>query len=135
MSRRIDEIILHCSASSMKGQNAALIDKWHRARGFTRIGYHYFIGFDGKLEAGRYEDEVGAHARGHNAHSIGICLAGLEVEDFTPAQFQTLRSLLRDLKLDHPKARLLGHYEVDQHGKTCPVFDLGPWKEFWNEKN
>lgn len=129
--RKITQIILHCSASSQKGQTAAMIDSWHRARGFRKIGYHFFITNDGTLERGRDVDEAGAHAEGHNANSIGICLAGLKEEDFTHNQFKTLKKLLRDLKLDYPGARLIGHNEVDTKGKTCPVFPMGPLKAFW----
>ena len=39
--REIKKIIIHCSDSEFG--DAALIDKWHKERGWTGIGYHYVI--------------------------------------------------------------------------------------------
>ena len=52
--RKIDSIIIHCSATKV-GQDftAADIDRWHRERGFNGIGYHYVVCLDGRLERGR----------------------------------------------------------------------------------
>lgn len=49
-----DTIIIHCSATRA-GQDftAADIDRWHRARGFRSIGYHFVIRLDGTIEPGR----------------------------------------------------------------------------------
>jgi len=107
-------------------QNAAMIDRWHKARGFNKIGYHYFIKHDGQVEKGRGLEEVGAHCEGHNKTSIGICLAGLT--RFTPEQFQSLRKLLEELKPQYPAATVHGHREFN-HGKTCPVFDYTQFKK------
>ena len=56
--RKIDSIIVHCSATKA-GQDftAADIDRWHRERGFNGIGYHYVIRLDGRLESGGYPDK------------------------------------------------------------------------------
>ncbi|HHD11115.1 MAG TPA: hypothetical protein ENK42_01615 [Deltaproteobacteria bacterium] len=82
--RRIDKIIIHCSASDFG--SAALIDRWHRERCWRMIGYYYVIlnGYrkkgrynkddDGLIEPGRPIEEIGAHCRGQNRTSIGICL-------------------------------------------------------------
>lgn len=75
--RQINEIILHCAATPEgKEFYAADIEKWHKQKGYLKIGYHYVIDLDGTIEAGRPEPEVGAHCAGHNAHSIGICTIG-----------------------------------------------------------
>lgn len=134
--REINKIILHCSASSVIGQRIVHIKAWHTkpppdGNGWSDVGYHFFIGFDGLLEQGRPVEKAGAHAQGHNKDSIGICLAGLRMTDFTAKQFDSLSTLLLLLKRSYPHAKLLGHSEVDQHGKTCPVFDVVPWKKFW----
>jgi N-acetylmuramoyl-L-alanine amidase len=128
IARQIDLIVLHCSATDNPAIRAADIDRWHRNRGFNSIGYHFFIRTDGVLEIGRDLDKAGAHASGYNSHSIGICLNGLS--RFTPAQFNTLRALLTGLKPLCPHARLVGHNELNP-GKACPVYSVGPFKEFW----
>lgn len=129
--RKINTIILHCSASDNHNQTAEMIDRWHKERGWHKIGYHYFIRFNGMCEVGRREGEVGSHVYKHNANSIGICLAGLTAKNFTEQQFEALEELLRDLKVRYPKAKLVGHRELNPH-KTCPVFDYQGFKEDWD---
>lgn len=75
--RNIDSIIVHCSATKA-GQDftATDIDRWHRERGFNGIGYHYVIRLDGRLEKGREIDLPGAHCKGWNERSIGLCYIG-----------------------------------------------------------
>lgn len=128
--RKVDMIILHCSASDLPNQDAKMINEWHRARGFKKIGYHYFIQTSGKLEPGRCLEEVGAHCEGKNSRSIGVCLAGLT--GFSIAQFDTLRTLLAALKDLYPDATLHGHHEFNE-GKTCPVFDYTDLVRFWKK--
>jgi N-acetyl-anhydromuramyl-L-alanine amidase AmpD len=126
--RCVDNIILHCSASDYPNQNAAWIDKIHREeRGFTSIGYHYFIDFNGTIEIGRPIEEPGSHAVGYNLHSIGICLAGLK--NFNEFQFKSLRTLLNLLTHipECQSARVIPHNAVNAD-KTCPNFDVRPFQ-------
>ena len=123
--REVTKIILHCSASDDPKQTAAMIDQWHKARGFAKIGYHYFIRFDGTIERGRGLEEIGAHAEGCNKDSVGICLAGLKF--FTTAQFDSLSRVLGRLKYLYPKATVHGHCEFSN--KSCPVFDYSRFKK------
>lgn len=138
MSRRIDKIILHCSASSVIGQRIEHIRAWHMkptsegGPGWSDVGYHLFLCFDGLIQGGRPLDVPGAHAQGHNAHSIGVCLAGLKPTDFTAKQFDSLKTVLALLKKAYPDAALFGHNELDKNGKVCPVFDILPWKKYWS---
>jgi hypothetical protein len=72
-----DLIVVHCSATGPAADiGVAQITQWHKQRGFDTVGYHYVIRRNGTLETGRRESEIGAHVRGHNANSIGVCLAG-----------------------------------------------------------
>ncbi|MDH4120468.1 MAG: N-acetylmuramoyl-L-alanine amidase [Deltaproteobacteria bacterium] len=142
--RTMEEIILHCSATP-NGQpfTAADIRRWHtdppppapppNGRGWSDIGYHYVIRLDGQVETGRPESTVGAHAQGHNQHSLGICLIGgggpedPQTAQFTPAQWQALEALVKDLMARYPGVRILGHRQVEPH-KTCPNFDVPTWQ-------
>lgn len=123
--RKINKIILHCSASDDPKQTAAMIDSWHKARGFKKIGYHFFIRVDGTIEKGRDIEEVGAHAEGYNTDSIGICLAGLT--KFSSEQFKSLSIILKNLKPKYPTATIHGHKEFSN--KSCPVFDYTEFKK------
>jgi len=105
------------------------IDKWHKERGWDGIGYHFVIRRDGTLEKGRDLNAVGAHVKGHNKYSVGICMVGGVDEDnkpennFTSAQFKALNNLLENLMEVFPEARIVGHNELNKN-KACPCFDL-----------
>ena len=140
--RAVNKIVIHCSATP-EGRNvsAATIDAWHRKRGFNQIGYHYVIGLDGKIEAGRPVNIMGAHVGGGgNRASIGIAYIGgvdanLKAKDTrTEAQKVALIKIIKILKNIYPEASIHGHrdYSVDRDGdgveaheymKMCPCFD------------
>ena len=127
--RIIKEIIIHCSATKEdKDYTVADIDRWHRARGFRKIGYHFVIYRDGSVHHGRPFAQVGAHCHGHNAHSIGICyIGGLTADGKRPKDSRTeeqksaLVALLRKLRVQFPNAKIRGHR--DFAAKACPSFD------------
>lgn len=127
--RKINEIILHCSATRAGCHfTTSHIDAWHRQRGFRCIGYHYVVYLDGSIHAGRPEAEIGAHCLNHNAHSIGVCyIGGLDAsgrpaDTRTPAQRQGLRRIVADLKTRYPQATIHGHCEFA--AKACPCFPV-----------
>jgi N-acetylmuramoyl-L-alanine amidase len=129
--RQIDKIILHCSATREcdDSVNAAVIDKWHKARGWRGCGYHYVVLINGKIETGRMIDEIGAHVKNMNFSSIGICYVGGVEKDGktpkdtrTPEQKESLLLLLKTLKKMFPEATLHGHNEFA--AKACPSFDV-----------
>lgn len=133
------DVVIHCSDSAFG--NAALITKWHiKERGWDNIGYHYVIlngklssmafngMFDGSIETGRpldddnkiEWDEVGAHVRGHNTTSIGICLIG-KPGRFTPSQYTGLNMILNKLGDQFDGIRLFRHSDLDPKNKPlCP---------------
>lgn len=118
--RSIDKIILHCSASDRAcDDNIETIDRWHRERGFTGVGYHFVITRDGKRHIGRQLNVTGAHCLGQNANSIGICLTGNE--KFSEAQFEECRILIRELFKQFGILPIHGHCEFAN--KLCPNFD------------
>ena len=128
-SRYINEIIVHCSATA-EGKDFTIDDikRWHLARGFSDIGYHYIIYRDGSINKGRDESKIGAHCTGHNSNSIGVCyIGGCAADGKTPkdtrteAQKSSLLKLLSELKKKYPKAVI--HSHKDYASKACPSFD------------
>lgn len=137
--RNISEIIVHCSATQ-EGKDFTVEDitRWHKARKFRTIGYHYVVYRDGSIHAGRPLEEEGAHCKegGHNRHSIGVCyIGGLAADGKTPKDTRTpeqkaaLTSLLKELKAKFPNATIHGHREFlcnnRNHGK-CPGCAMMP---------
>ena len=126
--RRIDEIIVHCTATPQgMAVSVSDIDRWHRQRGFAGIGYHFVVYLDGTVHTGRPIDRAGAHCKGHNAHSIGVCyVGGLDVQGCpmdtrTPEQKIALQALMVALKTQYPNAKIYGHRHFAN--KACPCFD------------
>ena len=134
--RRINEIIVHCTATP-EGRDYTVADirQMHKAKGWLDIGYHYLIYRDGSIHEGRNVDLVGAHCQGHNAQSIGVCYVGGVARDGktpkdtrTAAQKDALVHLLMQLVCLYPDARIHGHR--DFAAKACPSFDAT--KEYKN---
>ena len=142
--KTIDSIIIHCTATR-EGQDirASDIDKWHKERGWKMIGYHYIIDLDGTIEPGRPLTMTGAHCKGWNDHSIGICyVGGLDKngkpkDTRTNAQKMAMFNLVYHLLDKYPEiSQILGHRDTspDLNGdgeispnewiKACPCFDV-----------
>ncbi|MGB6230746.1 MAG: N-acetylmuramoyl-L-alanine amidase [Litorimonas sp.] len=132
--RRIDHIVIHCAATMPSLDiGAEDIDRWHKARGWSGIGYHGVIRRNGAFEPGRSVHKTGAHARGFNRNSIGVCLAGglgrdnRPAPDYTRAQWRTLRRVIACLREQYPDADFVGHRDLPGVAKACPSFDLRHW--------
>lgn len=138
--RPVNRLVVHCAATQIGEDDhvdADEIRRWHLARNFADIGYHYVIKRDGIVEIGRPIDQVGAHVEGHNTGSIGICLIGGYNSDglpsgpieglYTDAQMTALDKLLRDLLAYWPHAKVLGHRDHPGVNKACPSFRVADW--------
>jgi N-acetylmuramoyl-L-alanine amidase len=128
--RKINEIIIHCAATP-EGKDFTVEDirKWHKARGFVDIGYHYIIYRDGSVHPGRPLQQIGAHTTGHNSYSIGICYIGGCAKDGktakdtrTPEQKLAMYKLIHDLLESYPNAQVSCHNQWAQ--KACPSFKI-----------
>jgi len=139
-------IVIHCAATKPSQDiGAREIDAMHRGFGWSGIGYHGVIRRNGNLELGRPWDDLGAHVKGHNARSVGVCLvggldeAGVPAAKYAPVQMETLRLVVDGLLQRYPDARVLGHRDLspdmDDDGvvephewiKACPSFEVSTW--------
>jgi N-acetylmuramoyl-L-alanine amidase len=85
--RKINKIIIHHSASPLI-TTVDDIREWHvHNNGWSDIGYHYIILGDGSIEDGRPITKIGAHCKGKNRYSIGVCVVG-NFENITPTPQQ-----------------------------------------------
>tara|TARA_B100000676_G_C17483595_1_gene534649 strand:+ start:176 stop:604 length:429 start_codon:yes stop_codon:yes gene_type:complete len=73
--RTIRRIIIHHSASPVS-TTVEDIDRWHKERGWRGIGYHFVCLEDGTIAPGRHINKRGAHTKGENYDSIGLCVTG-----------------------------------------------------------
>lgn len=127
--RHIDLIVVHCSATLCNRRYTVMQLIRDHAERFGFTGYHYYITRDGTVTQTRHEQLVGAHAKGYNSHSLGICYEGGLDKEGNPADTRTIRqkqallTLLKRLMAAHPDARILGHRDLPGVHKACPCFD------------
>lgn len=131
-------LVVHCADTPADMDiGVKEIDMWHRQQGWLMVGYHKVIRRDGTVENGRKLDQPGAHVKNFNSQSLGVCLVGgakrdgkklLPENNFTPAQFASLKVVLREFVELHPIATICGHRDLDS-GKACPSFDAETWAE------
>ena len=128
ISSNIKLLVIHCSDTDNNIDLKALdIHKMHLNFGWDGIGYHKIICRSGKIENGRPEYWIGAHVKGKNDFSLGVCLIGRD--NFTNKQFAALEQVLRSWKILYPKAEILGHCDTGDTSKTCPNFNVKIWCE------
>lgn len=124
----IELLVVHCSDTD-NNQNLSAIDihEMHLSFGWEGIGYHKIIKRSGKIENGRPEFWVGAHVKGKNNISLGVCLIG--TDNFTKNQFKSLERVLKKWKKLYPNAKIVGHRDTGKTKKTCPNFDVISWSK------
>ena len=122
-------IVIHCSATRCdRDYPVEQLLHDHKARGFRTIGYHFYIRRSGSVTRHRKLLEVGAHIRGLNRCSIGVCYEGGLDAEGRPADTRTLEqkaallALLRELKRIFPRALIVSHHDLNPV-KPCPCFD------------
>ena len=109
-----NRVIFHHSASVFG--DVEIINSWHKERGFSCIGYHYVVPKKGHFEHGRKLQLIGAHARGRNGDSVGVCIVGhLGQKGMTDSQEQQCLRLYHDLCRAYSKK-----LEIEFHHEECP---------------
>lgn len=117
----VERLVVHHSASSRVSTTLEWIEGWHRAKGWDGVGYHWVIEDDGVIRAGRPVPSTGAHVRGHNDSSLGVCVVGdntREEHRWNDAQKDALRRLVAACRVVWPGIPVVRHADV---GPTlCP---------------
>lgn len=131
-------LVIHSSADPATADiGVDEIRRRHLKLGYADIGYHFVIRRDGTVETGRDLRQAGWHAAGYNRHSLGICLVGgrkgqttKAENNFTPAQLDSLWTLLCQLHGEYPEAEIRGHRDMPGAralSGMCPSMDVGTW--------
>ena len=125
----VSKLVVHHSASNRKTTTKKKIEQWHKDRGFSKIGYHKVIEGTGTIVNGRSESIQGAHAKGANAGSLGVCVTG-NFEDETPhnGQIDSIVKVLTQWCKDHSldETKIYGHFNVPgcTTSTSCPGKNL-----------
>lgn len=125
--REIREIVIHATMTPAD-QDITLkdLDRKHRQKGWNGCGYHFVIRRSGEVQIGRPVDVAGAHVRGFDKYSIGVCVVG-DGTNFTEAQWDALYHLVIATSCVYPNAKIMGHRDCPKTNTTCPGFDVGEW--------
>jgi len=130
--RKIDLIVIHCTATKEHADfGVEDVRRWHTSppRNWSDIGYHYLVTLSGSIQTGRPLLKRGAHARGYNSSSVGVCYVGgldgnMRPKDTrTEAQKLALTKIIFQLKNQYPDAKVVGHRDLPKVKKACPCFD------------
>lgn len=140
--QRIMKIVVHCAATPPNfNEGVGWIRRLHKGKGWSDVGYHWVVTRSGRVQKGRDMSRQGAHVRGHNHYTIGICLMGGVDEynepenNFTAEQLLALHKLIKRLMenelFDVDKRKgVVGHRDFPGVNKACPCFDANRW---WRE--
>lgn len=145
--RHVNLVVIHCSATREDvDYTFEQCRDDHRKRGFSTVGYHFFIRKDGTIHIGRDMIFVGAHVKDWNLRSVGICYEGGLDKDGkpkdtrTPAQKEAIiECIKRAIEYSGGLVkRICGHrdlspdkdgdgiVEPDEYIKWCPSFNADP---------
>ncbi len=133
-------LVIHCSATRCdRDYTPEQLLRDHRACGFRMVGYHFYVRRSGLVTRHRGLLEVGAHARGFNRCSIGVCYeggldaGGMPADTRTPEQKEALAELLWKLRRLFPQALIAGHGELPGVRKDCPCFDCAEYRAMFRQ--
>ena len=122
--------VIHHNGKTGRDPSAADLNRHAiEVKKYAGIGYHFVIRRDGSIEEGRPLDAWGAHCRGHNDYTVGICVnENLEEEEITPGQFASLVGLARWLQEEFEGlGAWYPHCELEP--TLCPGANF-PWERF-----
>ena len=145
---KTDYVVWHCSATPPSQDiGSAQIDIMHKAKGWDGIGYALVVRRDGRIETGEGLGRRGAHVKGLNSVSVGICMIGGVDENgnaennFTDEQWKAAKHAFEFLTLLYPDASHVGHRDLspDSDGdgrvqkheflKDCPCYSVSQWQQ------
>lgn len=134
--RKIDYIVVHCTATPQTTRVDSILRYWKEQLLWKVPGYHYIIKSDGEIIELLDESKASNGVQGKNSNLINICYIGgvdsngRAIDNRTIEQKASLCFLLEQLKDKYPTAKIQGHRDFQGVKKECPCFDAK--KEYSN---
>lgn len=132
--RKIDHIVIHCTATQPHATVEAIQRYWKEVMKWKSPGYHYIISANGGVKQLADESAVTNGVAGHNANSIHVSyIGGVAKDNKTPLdtrtaeQLEAMKTLVKKLKAKYPTAIICGHRDFPKVHKACPSFDVKAW--------
>jgi hypothetical protein len=134
MNNPLSIILHHSLTKDFDTVSWGAIRNYHKnTLGWSEIGYHFGIEKmrdQTEIVIGRMPNKMGAHIRGYNANSIGICFVGnFDIKKPPGESWVKGIQLVRYLMKMYNIKTVLGHTELNPH-KTCPgrYFDMDKFR-------
>lgn len=148
LTRNVHTIVWHCTATNEGREvSAQEIEKWHKLRGFSEIGYNLGVNLDGSIVLCREWNKIPAHVAGFNTATLGFYYVGGVDKNGNPKDSRTLEQIdsmlaisevCKDIFLIVKEKTIIfkGHrdFSPDKNGdgkieeweytKACPSFDV-----------
>lgn len=127
--RTIKYIAVHCTATPQTTSVESIKHYWKTHLGWKMPGYHFIIKPDGTVEQLLPIEQVSNGVKGFNSSTINVAYIGgvnpqsKPVDNRTPLQKQSLRTLLKELKNQFKTAIIQGHRDFPNVKKACPSFN------------
>ncbi|SMC53446.1 N-acetylmuramoyl-L-alanine amidase [Pedobacter nyackensis] len=144
--RRIDYIVLHCTAGPQNQTIDTIKRYWKNELGWSKPGYHYLINADGSYEKIHPIESPTNGVAGNNAHSIHISyiggvevlqsinksgkvinVVGKSVDNRTEAQIATQIAIIKKLKPYAPNAKIVGHRDFSPDKNHDGILQPNEW--------
>src|SRR6056297_726909 len=122
--RKINYIVCHCTATDQDATVEAIKNFWENNLGWKNPGYHFIIEKNGTIHNLQPIDKLSNGVRGYNANSIHVAyIGGKLIDDRTPQQKASMRSVVKVMQSMFPDAKVQGHRDFPNVSKSCPRFD------------
>jgi N-acetylmuramoyl-L-alanine amidase len=137
-SRRIKNIVLHCTATPQSAKVESIQRYWREHLKWKSPGYHRIIQPDGNVVKLAEDSQVCNGVAGHNSVSIHISYIGgvdsnnKPLDNRTPQQVAAMVQLIKEYHAKYPDARICGHRDFPGVNKACPSFDVAAWVKTLN---
>lgn len=133
-TKELAYIVLHHTAASAN-QTVEEIHSYHIGKGWLGIGYNIIVDKNGNIYWGRGMDYIGAHVKGYNDVSIGICAIGnFETGTMPEVQKASVKRVIKEVLKYYPSiTQIVGH--KDLAATSCPGknYPLAEMKSLINE--
>ena len=126
MKRKINHIVLHCTATGQNASVQSIQRYWRENLGWKSPGYHVLIEANGLMHYLQPFDKPTNGVKGWNANSIHISyIGGKDIDNRTEKQKESIvRAIKEALDYAYPHIPIIqGHRDFPNVTKACPRFD------------
>ena len=139
--RKIDYIVLHCTATPPEAKVENIVRYWKQQLGWTNPGYHYIIKRDGEIVQLLDEELVSNGVKYFNHNSVHVSYIGgidhnnVPLDNRTDEQKKSMWEKVKELKKKYPNAIVQGHRDFPKVIKACPSFDVKQWLKTYGDEH